>query len=237
MGTDITPQPVGTPPPSGTEGAGTKALDKSIISYEPPDTGMPKTRIGAGTRGPGNGIARPWLAVIAPQGETSSYTVQDQPVFYWYQIDVSDKEKVLFTIQDKDEFDPLLEIEVKDPQAPGYHKFDLKDHPQAKLLPGKTYRWSVTIFTESQGLSSADIVASANIQLKPNAQLSEKLEQEKDATTRASILGDAGYWYDLFHELSKLLADQPENEKLIEMRNALLQKVELLKDIESNNQK
>jgi hypothetical protein len=142
--------------------------------------------------------------------------------------------------------DPILETEIKAPQN-GINVVDLAKH-QVNLKPGVEYQWSLSV-AMVPGEPSNNIVSSGTIMLvdPPPANLSEeqkkKIAQVKNQIAAVnmksqnqipSIYEEAELWYDALASLSQLIAENPDDEKLRQQRDALLNKVGLNEVVQLN---
>ena len=205
--------------------------------FKPPVDSAPDARVGGGSRGIGSAL--PLLAVLAPK--QIGFTLHAQPSLYWAVSNAANK-IVKFTMVYTDwslGTDPILETEIKAPQN-GINVVDLAKH-QVNLKPGVEYQWSLSV-AMVPGEPSNNIVSSGTIMLvdPPPSSLSEeqkkKIAQVKNQIAAVnvksqnqipSIYEEAELWYDALASLSKLIAENPNDDKLRQQRDALLNKVGL----------
>ena len=109
--------------PSGDAKAGVEPV------YKPPLRGAPGGRVGGGTRGTGREAFV--LSVMAPSH--TGLTTSEQPVLFWF-ISASTSNPVELTVVDPQKTDPLLELRIDPPVAPGFHRVRLSDQAQSEAL-------------------------------------------------------------------------------------------------------
>jgi hypothetical protein len=211
--------------------------DETTLTYKPLVSGAPNTRVGGGSRGSrgSRGIddSAPILNVLAPNH--TGYTIDSQPTIYWSISKLVDRPIKLtmaytdFTLGTE----PVIETEIKMPKKTGVQAIDLKDInwkiPQQGLIPQIEYQWSIAIMMDEQQ-SSNDIVASGTIERVPQPladQVAAKIAKETDQKQQVAIYAENGIWYDAIDQLSKLIAQYPNDQKLQYQRAGLLKEVGL----------
>jgi hypothetical protein len=213
------------------------AADETKSIYKPLVKDAPNTRVGGGSRGSrgSRGVegSTPVLGVLAP--DHTGYTIYSQPTLYWSISKVIDKPIKLtmaytdFTLG----VEPIIETEIKMPQNTGMQAIDLAKvnwkTPDKGLIPEMEYQWSVSIIMDKQQ-SSNDIVASGTIERAPQARadkVANQIAKETDEKKQVVIYAENGMWYDAIEQLSKLIAQYPNDQKLQSQRAGLLQEVGL----------
>lgn len=192
----------------------------SGFSYRPPMRGAPAARIGGGTRGVGNKTLE--LVVLAP--DHTGLTTKEQPTLYWYASEPVPA-KLEVTLINDDDIDPALEEVVATPGKAGIQSIDLAK-TGAKLVPGKEYRWFVSVIADP-GQRSNDVVASGTIQrITPNKKLKREISGA-DENALAGIYAREGVWYDTIDSLTRMINKSPSNSGLQQQRTALLEQVGL----------
>lgn len=192
----------------------------TAIVYTPPVRGAPRTRVGGATRGDNEDASI--VAVVAP--DHTGYTGEAQPTLYWY-LSRRMTARIEVAVINDQEIDPVMETVLDSGAQPGINRLSLQEHG-VTLLPGVLYQWSVAVVNDP-GRRSGDVVASGRIRL---VVVPGKLAAELAAAAayqRAIIYARAGYWYDAFDQLSRLIAGNPGNPDLVRERVSLLNQVGL----------
>ena len=190
------------------------------FSYRPPMRGAPAARIGGGTRGVGDMTLV--LVVLAP--DHTGLTTKEQPTLYWYSSEPV-LAKLEVTLINDDDIDPVLEEVVATPGEAGIHSIDLAK-TGAKLVPGKEYRWFVSVVADP-GQRSNDVVASGTIQrITPSKALNSEIAGA-DENAFAGIYAREGVWYDAIDSLTRMIDKSPGDSGLKQQRTALLEQVGL----------
>jgi hypothetical protein len=129
------------------------------------------------------------------------------------------------TVSDADSVNPLLETTLPGPLEAGLHRVSLAEHG-ARLAPGVTYRWFVSLVRDPERRSQ-DVVAGAAIRYAPaGPELRARLASEPPARA-AHLYAKSGFWYDAFDQLSRWLDTERDSALLHEHRAALLEQVRL----------
>jgi hypothetical protein len=192
---------------------------KSLV-YTPPRRGAPVRRVGGGTRT--SDTSATTVSVLAP--ESVGLTTHAQPTLYWFVSDTVDN-RVVVTVVDEDAIDPLLELTLAAPEAPGIHALDLADLG-VRLEPGRHYEWEVALI-DASGDRHRDIYARGAIErVAASANLQAKLEG-RAPMEKARVLAEAGIWYDAVDELSRAIAKSSDARAFDAERRSLLTQVNL----------
>jgi hypothetical protein len=192
----------------------------SIITYTPPLRGAPRGRIGGGSRGIGDDLYT--LFVLAP--DHIGLTVQEQPLLYWYLSRESSYPIELTVIGQKD-ITPLLEEQLESPVGPGIHELNLKDH-DIHLETDVQYRWFVSIVPDPDR-RSRDILAGGAIERVEFSQEGKAEYLRLSSGDKAIHYAAAGFWYDAVQSVIEMMKTDPDREEAREMRQALMQQVDL----------
>ena len=212
--------------------------DETNLIYKPLVKGAPNTRIGGGSRGSrgsrGINDSVSILSVLAPNH--TGYTLDSQPTIYWSISKLVDKPIKLtmaytdFTLGTE----PVIETEIKMPKNTGIQAIDLNKIdwkiPNKSLIPQVEYQWSIAIMMDEQQ-SSNDIVASGTIERVSQSladKVTAKITKETDKKKQVVIYAENGMWYDAIDQLSKLIAQYPNDQKLQHQRAGLLKEVGLV---------
>ena len=208
----------------GSQGTLTSRQAKAQL-YKPPIQKSAASRIGGGTRGPGEKL--PSLSVLAP--DHTGLTVREQPELYWY-ISKASSSPVEITLSDTEAIDPLLEVVIEPPISAGIHRTRLADH-NVRLKPGIPYEWFVTLLTDSED-PSLEVVAGSAIE---RVVLSGARKQEVETALQKAapkagawrVYASYGIWYDALATLSALIEKTPQDKALRQQRAALLDDISL----------
>ncbi|MCP4698161.1 MAG: DUF928 domain-containing protein [Gammaproteobacteria bacterium] len=205
-------------------GSGT-AIAQDAPTYNPPRTGMPSQRAGAGTRGSGRDKVSA-LSVLAP--EHIGHVIAAQPTLYWWTPNVPNR-PVKFTLvkakqQSPEDTIPLMEETMKISKA-GILPLRLADY-NVTLKEDVDYEWSVAIMSSPKRRSRGAMAIGAIKRVEPPSWLSTRLasvlpRQQPDLYARA------GLWYDAIDSISQLIAAHPDDEWLKKARISLLEQVNL----------
>jgi hypothetical protein len=207
--------------------AADKAKDKStdkvapvpVITYDPPLRGVPRTRVGAGTRGSGDAAV---LQVLAP--DHIGLTTAAQPTLYWY-ASTPCTARFEVALIDEEGIEPLVDVDTEGGKTAGIRHLNLEDHG-VSLQPGVTYQWSVALVADG-GSCPSGLVASGVIErVVPDERLASRIK-DSSGVNRVAVLAGEGIWYDALHELSSLIAESPEDGSLPAIRDDLLKQVGL----------
>lgn len=172
-------------------------LAEGILTYKPPKTGAPATRVGGGTRGVNLEEAK--LEVMAPS--QTALTQQAQPILYWYLSKPHQQAVEITLIQEGVEL-PLLETRLPLIENAGLQRIALTEYG-VRLQAGEEYRWFVAIINDPEQ-RSRDSISSATIRYETVAQPLSSVEQ----------MAAAGYWYDALQTLIE--QDSPKVNQLLQ---------------------
>lgn len=188
--------------------------------YRPPLRGAPATRIGGGTRGPGDDT--PEIYVLVP--EHTGRTSRDQPVLYWY-LSHPIKARHEFVLMAEKDYDPLVEVTLAPVNSGGIQSIALAGF-DIRLQPDVLYRWSVAIVMDEEQRSS-DILASGMIEYArpPTGILTRIADASGEELIR--LYAGAGLWYDALQSLDELISSGSDVDRLIQVRASLLEQVGL----------
>ncbi len=188
--------------------------------YQPPRRGAPGGRVGGGTRGPSLNL--PLLYALVPDHVAMS--AEPQPQLLWY-LSESTTLPLEFTIVETGGVEPILEVGLSTPMAAGIQTISLGQH-DLRLEAGKTYQWFVSLIPDPTRRSK-DIIAGGMLEMD---QLPEGIvEDVKEGTPleATKLLANAGFWYDAMGVISLGIQRNPADQKLREIRAALLDQVDL----------
>jgi hypothetical protein len=204
------------------------------ITYRPPMLGAPVRRAGAATRSQGTcheaQISQQFIIYpLAPT--TSSYTIQKQPVLYWYLSEAveADFNLTITPIEPRGNMSflpaildtPLTYQKYKK----GIQKIDLSLF-KTTLTPNQEYEWMVTLICDAQN-PSRDLTASAAIKYVTASNGLQRQLRDSPQKRHPYIYAESGIWYDSLHSLSKQIAKKPHDRKLREIHATLFYQVDL----------
>ena len=188
--------------------------------FVPPDRGSPFTRLGGATRGAGTDDL-PRIEALVP--EQAGWTLQEQPVLYWYLSEATDVRTDLVVMR-VDPMETLLETTLPPAESAGIQRIRLADHG-LKLESGVSYQWLVKLVPDTSDRSYDRIVGGGLERVKPSPQLRQELGEP--SASRPHVLAKAGIWYDALDSLSREIDAAPGNRTLWNQRAELLKQVGL----------
>jgi hypothetical protein len=196
------------------------ATAPDAVVFVPARPDAPLRRVGGSSRGVA--LALPFVAVLAP--EQAGYTLEEQPVLYWF-ASAPSSVRLELTLIDEKGVAPMVEKTMDGVQSAGVHAFALRD-ASIRLKPGVDYQWSVALVPDPDQ-RSGDVLSQGVIQrLAPKDELAEQLKSAS-GVQRAALLARAGIWYDAIDALSSAIAADPGNVALRAQRAELLAQVGL----------
>ena len=193
----------------------------SLPKYNPPLRGAPLSRVGSGTRAPGEAV--PVLSVFAPR-DHAGRTTQEQPRLYWY-LSQTTTSPLLITLAERRGIKPLLEVQLAPPVAAGVHRLQVADY-DVRLSPNVLYQWAITLILDPDNPSRNLVEVGAIEYVSPSDALRARLAPASKQDT-AAVYAAEGIWYDAVTTLSELIAAAPET-TLRQQRATLLEQVGLM---------
>jgi len=188
--------------------------------FVPTNRGSPFTRLGGATRSAGTDDL-PRIEALVP--ELAGWTLEEQPVLYWYLSEVTDVRTDL-VVMSVDPMETLLETTLPPSESAGIQRVRLADHG-VKLEPGVSYQWLVKLVPDASDRSYDRVVGGGLERVTPSPELQQKLADP--SASRPHTLAEAGIWYDAVDSLSQQIAAAPGNRALWNQRTALLEQVGL----------
>lgn len=216
----------------------------SRIRFVPPVTKNPRQSQGAGSRGCAEEtLGQNLVTLLIPSQDYIGQTISSHPTFSWH-LSQPVKVPMQFTlVEDKmgGGGKTIWEKKIDSPQQGMIHVEIPKDRPE--LVPGKTYRWTVSLVCNS-------VQPSANryfISYIERVPITQALEQKLSATglnrnsfpktipsgsglemrDRASLYAESGLWYDAVAALTTALKQYPKDALVQEDLLSLLNQVGL----------
>ena len=188
--------------------------------FIPPNRGAPFTRLGGATRGAGTDDL-PRIEALVP--EEAGWTLEEQPVLYWYLSETTDV-RVDLVVMSVDPMETLLETTLPPAEGAGIQRIRLADHG-VKLEPGVSYQWLVKLVPDASDRSYDRVVGGGLERVTPSPELQQMLGEQSASSPHA--LAKAGIWYDAIDSISRQIDAAPGNRALWNQRAALLEQVGL----------
>lgn len=176
------------------------------LHYNPPDRGAPQSTRGTGSRGCDQSIPVS-LNLLVPSDHVG-YTATGRPTFSWYVSDPVDV-PMEFTLVERGVAEPIFVQQMQVKTSKFVHLQMPENLPE--LLPGRQYRWSVTLIC-NPARRSEDIFAQAWIEPMPMAaELLNQLATIEVPRDRARFYAREGFWYDALTEIAKAHENNPND--------------------------
>lgn len=203
--------------------ANTPPKAKSAFRYVPPKRGIPKNTQATGSRGctqPEQSLHAS-LTLLVPK-DHDGLTTLSYPTFFWH---VSAPVPMAFALTERGAVQPLWEQQIQ-PQISGIVQLEMpRNLPE--LVPGKEYRWSVTLLCNSERPSANPFIQTWIQRVPATPALTQKLTAVTSNRDRASIYAQAGLWYDTLSAISSAHTVNPNDPFITEERLLLLDQVGL----------
>lgn len=200
----------------------------SRIRFVPPVTKNPRQSQGAGSRGCAEEtLGQNLVTLLIPSQDYIGQTISSHPTFSWY-LSQPVEVPIQFTlVEDKrgGGGKTIWEKKIDSPQQGMIHVEIPKDRPE--LVPGKTYRWTVTLVCNSVQPSANRYLISYIERVPITAALEQKLSATGlnrnslpktipsgsglEIRDRASLYAELGLWYDAVAALTTALKQHPKD--------------------------
>lgn len=193
--------------------------------FVPPNRGAPPMRLGGATRSarkPAHELPR--MEALVP--EEPGWTLQAQPVLYWY-LDHTTNVAVEFGVQRVDPLQQVVRKSLPTPKQAGIQRIDLADYG-VQLEPGPIYFWFVKLVPDPKDPEQDKIVGGGIRRVSADPELAAELA--KPDTSKPHALAHAGIWYDAVDAYSRAIDAQPQDKALRDQRTALLKQVDIQLD-------
>ena len=174
--------------------------------YIPPRRGIPKRTQGSGSRGCPQSIPVS-LNLLVPNDHVGQ-TVSGRPTFFWY-VSEPTSVPVEFALVESGVTQPLF-VQQMEPQKAGIVKLAIPENV-AELVPGRKYRWSVTLICNEERPSSDIFIQSWVKRVPATAELAQQLATVVSDRDRATIYARAGLWYDALAAISTAQTANPQD--------------------------
>lgn len=200
----------------------------SRIRFVPPVTKNPRQSQGAGSRGCAEEtLGQNLVTLLIPSQDYIGQTSSRYPTFSWYLSQPVEVPMQFTLVEDKGGGggETIWEKQIDSPQPGMIHVEIPKDRP--KLLPGKTYRWTVTLVCNSVQPSANRYFISYIERVPITPDLAQKLSatglnrdslpknipsgSSLELRERASLYAESGLWYDAVATLTTALKQYPKD--------------------------
>jgi hypothetical protein len=210
----------------------------SGMSFIPPATRATRRSQGSGSRGCDNeSLASNLVTLLIPAKDYAGQTLSGRPTFFWHLSKAVSVPMQFTLVEGNVAGKTVLEKQIDAPK-PGIIQVELpKDQPE--LVPGRIYRWTVSLVCNSNRRSE-DLFFQSWIQRVPTApELERKLTNESSQTprSRATIYAQEGLWYDALTTLSTALNANPQDSAVQADFLSLLNQVGLSEVVQQEHQR
>jgi hypothetical protein len=192
---------------------------KSKFRYVPPNRRPPKSTRITGSRGcnlPGS--SQPVSLTLLVPTDHDGLTISGRPTFFWY---ASASVPMAFTLTQPGVVQPLFEQQIQ-PQEAGIVELKMPQN-LPELVPGREYRWSVTLICNPDRPSANGFVQSW-IKLVPTPpDLTGQIATATSERDRALIYAQAGLWYNALEAISTAHRTNPTDKSILDERLLLLE--------------
>lgn len=192
----------------------------------------PTENVGAPDRTVGGGVRRGAipLTVVAPTNNLVT-TVSDHPTLYWYVPETRAKSAELVISDNQGKKIHQTSFAVNG--TPGIVKLSLPATVGLKI--GEQYKWTLTLIDHPENPSENDLERLSENQsvtgllkrTQLNSEQKRQLAAAKEPLKRADIYAQAGVWQETLTILDQLRHDRPNDAKVTEAWQQLLQSVRL----------
>ena len=185
----------------------------AVPIYQLPSVGKPRRRVGGGRRGPAEELAAPDMYALVPSHV--GRTVSAAPVLYWYLSgSIPEGMQLEFTVIDDRSIDPLVDVRLPAPEAPGVHAIRLADYG-VELVPGTEYQWAVALVVDPDH-RSRDAVATGWVErVSETSELRAQLRRARvGGESPAALYAQQGLWYDALASACERVAESPGDARL-----------------------
>lgn len=200
----------------------------SRIRFVPPVTKNPRQSQGAGSRGRAEEtLGQNLVTLLIPSQDYIGQTISSHPTFSWYLSQPVEVPMQFTLVEDKrgGGGKTIWEKKIDSAQQGIIHVEIPKDRPE--LVPGKTYRWTVTLVCNSVQPSANRYLISYIERVPITAALEQKLSARGlnrnslpktipsgsalEMRARASLYAESGLWYDAVAALAAASKQHPKD--------------------------
>lgn len=199
------------------------AKAKPKFRYVPPSRRPPKSTQATGSRGCNQAqLSQPVTLTLLAPNDHDGLTTSAHPTFFWH---ISTPVAMAFALTERGVVQPLLEQQLQ-PLAAGI--VELKMPPDSpELVPGKEYRWSVTLICNPERPSANPFIQTWIKRVPTTPQLEQQITTATSEQERASIYARAGLWYDALEAISTAHSVNPREQSILNQRLELLKQAGL----------
>jgi len=189
--------------------------------FVPQNRGAPSMRLGGATRSARQpDAALPRIEALVP--EQPGWTLQAQPVLYWY-LDSPTDVPLEFGLQRVDPLQQVVKTRISRPKQAGVQRIRLADHG-VNLEPGAIYFWFVKLAPDANDPEQDRIVGGGIRRVAAPDTLQAELSDP--STSRPHALAKAGIWYDTVDAYSTAI-EAGSDPALEQQRAELLKQVHI----------
>ena len=197
-------------------------IASNMPMFVPPNRGAPPMRLGGATRSARKPAqALPRIEALVP--EEPGWTLEAQPVLYWY-LEKNTDVALEFGVQRVDPQQQIVRKSLPRPTHTGIQRIDLAEYG-VKLEPGPIYFWFVKLVPDPNNPEQDKIVGGGIRRVTADDALTAKLGDA--STSRPHTLASAGMWYDAIDAYSRAIDSDPGDAGLEGQRAALLEQVDI----------
>jgi hypothetical protein len=208
---------------------GVATLSAQAPLYNPPKRGAPASRVGGGTRGPGDD--RPSIFVLAP--DHLGFTTRPQPELYWY-LSKDSQSPIKVILNDDTSIEPILETVLPPPIKAGIHRVQLATH-KIRLQPEMLYEWYIALAIGTDQPSESVVAGGTITYIGPDdariQQVNRALQTALNPAETWRLYAASGIWYDavsaLCQRILQMPGQPPQAAELLKQRATLLNEVGL----------
>lgn len=187
-----------------------KARPKS--RYVPPNRRPPKSTKASGSRGCAQSSpSQPVILTLLVPNDHDGLTTSSHPTFFWH---VSAPIPMAFALTEPGVVQPLLEKQIQ-PQETGIIQLKMpQDLPE--LVPGREYRWSVTLICNPARPSANPLIQSWIKRSPTTPALTQQIAVATSEREHALIYAQAGLWYDALEAISTAHNANPNDQTILD---------------------
>jgi hypothetical protein len=187
------------------------------------DVDAPGSTGGGGTRG-GCLTGKLPLTPVVPSNNLVT-TVSAHPTLFWYVPGSrTNANSALFVLLDSQEKE-IYQTKLALTGTPGIVKLSLPK--TVSLQPAHKYTWKFSVLCDRDSEQVGGYVEGAIKQTQLNSQQKAQLARAKDPLQQAEVYAQAGVWQETLTLVSQLRQNRPNDSKIVEAWNELLESVDL----------
>jgi hypothetical protein len=196
---------------------------KAFNSLNFSDTGRPRRRGGAGSRGCEMAQGKPYLTALVPE-MSAGLTLSQSPAFWFYlPYTLTSNQSIEFVLKDdQDRYIHKTELSSTE-VSPGVIRLSLPS--TVALEPNSNYHWYFVVHCNPQNQNRI-VYANGLIRRVERPRLTQQLKSVSPQE-RTQLYANEGIWYDALTNLGDRLLVSPKNSQLKQDWTGLLQTVGL----------